>query len=87
VQFSFYILATLHCAEVVRYRRGLFAVGKATSVPPQPFCEILPDKLQNSADQGLAVLLALLGGGTLAASEIQRRRSQSGNKENDDMEP
>jgi hypothetical protein len=72
VQFGFYIVATGVCGEITRVKlRILNNTGKEpVSVV---FCAALPDKLQNSVDQGLAILLALLGGSALAASD--RRQS------------
>jgi hypothetical protein len=77
VQFGFFIAATVHCAAIVRSREALVAAGKPV-IPGSGFCDVLPDKLQGSADQGLAVLLALLGGGALALSERPRQDPRKG---------
>ena len=68
VQFMFYIAASVVCADITHLRAD--RVGKGMVVgEPSKFCNELADKLQNSVEQGLAVLLALLGGGALALSE------------------
>jgi len=76
VQFSFYIVGTLACTEIARVKLNLLMNQSNKPADPAPFCVQLPDKLQNSVDQGLAVLLALLGGGALALSERREQPRQ-----------
>jgi hypothetical protein len=76
VQFSFYIVGTLACTEIARVKLNLLINQSNKQEGPAPFCVQLPDKLQNSVDQGLAVLLALLGGGALALSERREQPRQ-----------
>jgi hypothetical protein len=71
VQFGFYIIATGVCGEITRVKLMILR-EKGTEPLAVPFCAGLPDKLQNSVDQGLAVLLALLGGSALMAADNTR---------------
>lgn len=69
VQFGLLILAGLFCSYgyVVK-------LNKITSSADTPMvCPGILEKIKESAGESLAVLLALLGGGTIAVSEYQRR--------------
>lgn len=73
VQFGVFILAAVVCAYGYTVK-----LGKVTSVEDRPeVCPKVFDDIKAAAGDGLAVLLALLGGGTLAVGEYQRRRPQS----------
>lgn len=70
VQFSLLILAGLMCSygQFIKFTR--FQAG---ADPAPVACPTILDKIKESAGESLAVLLALLGGGTVAVGEYQRR--------------
>ncbi len=70
VQFSLLILAGLMCSygQFIKFTR--FQAG---ADPAPVACPTILDKIKESAGESLAVLLALLGGGTIAVGEYQRR--------------
>lgn len=76
VQYGVFILAAGSCA----YLTSIIVKTKlGPSVPwtngaGLPYCGKLPDDMKASAEGSLAVLLALLGGGTIAVAEYQRRQ-------------
>jgi len=73
VQFSILILAAFACSY------GYFMKVRMLSNMDQEAtaCPAMIDRIRQSAQESLAVLLALLGGGSLAASEINRRRDEN----------
>jgi hypothetical protein len=70
VQFGLLILAGAVCGygEISRFRQA-----RVTNTPVAPACPTILEKIKESAGESLAVLLALLGGGTVAVGEYQRR--------------
>jgi hypothetical protein len=70
VQFSLLILAGLICGygQYLKFSK----IGTGVEVPTA--CPTILDKIKESAGESLAVLLALLGGGTVAVGEYQRRQ-------------
>jgi hypothetical protein len=70
VQFSLLILAGLICGYGQYHK---FATHEPGGEPLPPACPTILDKIKESAGESLAVLLALLGGGTIAVGEYQRR--------------
>ena len=70
IQFGVWGIVGLTCAGVFFWR--------ATKIlgPYSPVCMQTQTNFQKAADSSLSVLLALLGGGALAAGEIQRKRER-----------
>jgi hypothetical protein len=69
VQFGIFILAGLMCSYGY-----LVKANKISTVQDElKVCPDIADKIQNAAGESLAVLLALLGGGAMVASDYQRR--------------
>jgi hypothetical protein len=69
VQFSLLILAGMICGYGQYMKFSKFQPG--LEIPGA--CPSILDKIKESAAESLAVLLALLGGGTIAVGEYQRR--------------
>lgn len=69
VQFGLLIMAGVVCGY--GQYRNFDRQGKDEALPPA--CPGILEKIKDSAAESLAVLLALLGGGTVAVSEYQRR--------------
>jgi hypothetical protein len=69
VQFSLLILAGLICGY--GQLRNFQHRGADEAIPAA--CPAILEKIKESAAESLAVLLALLGGGTIAVGEYQRR--------------
>jgi hypothetical protein len=69
VQFSLLILAGFICGYGQYMKFSKFQPG--LDIPGA--CPTILDKIKESAGESLAVLLALLGGGTIAVGEYQRR--------------
>jgi hypothetical protein len=69
VQFGLLILAGFMCSY--GYLAKLQKITSSTDMPQ--VCPGILDKIKESAAESLAVLLALLGGGTIAVGEYQRR--------------
>jgi hypothetical protein len=75
VQFGIYILGAIACVRISEGRLKFLQELRGSPANLSPtVCPVLADKIQDSANQGLAVLLALLGGGALAADELRRSR-------------
>ena len=70
VQFGLLILAGLMCSygQFIKFSRI-----QSADLPVPVACPTILDKIKESAGESLAVLLALLGGGTIAVGEYQRR--------------
>jgi hypothetical protein len=69
VQFGLLVLAGVICGWGFLQERNEQRRGEV--------CPQILTQIRDSAGESLAVLLALLGGGTIAASEIQRRRDEN----------
>ena len=70
VQFGLLILAGLACTYGQMLKFSRFT---ATDPPTPIACPTILERIKESAGESLAVLLALLGGGTIAVGEYQRR--------------
>jgi hypothetical protein len=69
VQFGLFILAGLACTYGYAVK-----IAKITSPTDQPVtCPRILEEIKSAAGESLAVLLALLGGGTIAVGEYHRR--------------
>jgi hypothetical protein len=82
VQFGVFILAAGICSY------GYFLKARLVIKPDQEatVCPGMVDRIRQSAGESLAVLLALLGGGTIALNEAERRR-QGDPREGDRLPP
>jgi len=82
VQFGVFILAAGACtyAYYLKARLIIKADQQAT------VCPGMVERIRQSAGESLAVLLALLGGGTIALNEAERRR-QDDPREGDRLPP
>lgn len=70
VQFGLFILAGAACTYGYAVK-----VAKITNPTDTPVtCPRILEEIKSAAGESLAVLLALLGGGTLAIGEINRRK-------------
>lgn len=69
VQFGILILAGAVCGYG-QYRK-FNNIGVGAEIPPA--CPGILTQIRDSAVESLGILLALLGGGTIAVSEYQRR--------------
>jgi hypothetical protein len=69
VQFGLLVLAGVICGYGFLMERNQERRGEV--------CPQILSQIRDSAGESLAVLLALLGGGTIAASEINRRRDEN----------
>lgn len=84
VQFGIYIIGSIACVRIAEVRLRVYEVLKSSPTRQnQTICLSLPDKIQDSANQGLAVLLALLGGGALVGDELKKRRENKPPDEKD----
>ncbi|MGB7563816.1 MAG: hypothetical protein WBM08_03590, partial [Prochlorococcaceae cyanobacterium] len=74
VQFILYLLGVISCIRITETRLSLLreSDGPLPTREIKTVCLSLPDKLQEASTQGMAVLLALLGGGALALEEARR---------------
>lgn len=74
VQFGVWGLVGLTCAGVFFYR-STYVPG-----PYQPVCVGTQVNFQKAAESSLSILLALLGGGALAADEMRRAKREEENE-------
>lgn len=83
VQFSIFILAGVACTF------GYYAKTRLLRNTTETIdvCPAAIQEIRTAAGESLAVLLALLGGGALAASEIQRRDEAIRKDERDPLDP